>query len=383
VNILFPYMARWKAVNWQRFQQLLVTIARKGHRVHVLESPPLKQSQENSYRDIDVELPSTMEVHQVHVWPRLWNLDIPMGKVFRKGILSLAQASLIKQIVKQHDIDVVIVYNIPQYFVVLRSQCLTVFDMVDDLVAMLDHEIEKPWRTVAVRLAEVFHRRLVGSCDLVTVSTEALAEKCRGKTTFLLPNGADLNDTEMADGHDIRSRYPTPIVGFFGAVEYFTDLNLVLEAAGRLKDVSFLIVGGGRKLEEATSGAVRRGLQNVFFTGPVTYWEGLNYVKAMDICLIPFRKNQVTEFALPLKLFQYAGLRKPIISTSVREVLRVGGPFVTFADNASQLVWTISHMLQHPESYDAKIDEGHRLVMKLYNWDTVANNFLRLIQERL
>ncbi len=361
----------------------MVAIARKGHRVHVLESPPLSQSQENSYKEIELELPSAMEVHQVQVWPRLWNLKMPMGKLFRKGILSLAQAALIKQVVKQHDIDVVIVYNIPQYFVALRAGCLTVFDMVDDLLAMLDHELEEPWKQAAVRIAEIFHMRLVGSCDLVTVSTEALSEKCGGKTPFVLPNGVDLNDIETANGNDIRTRYPTPIVGFFGAVEYFTDFNLVLEAADRLKNVSFLIVGGGRGLDEVTGRAVRQGLENVYFSGPVPYWEGLNYVKAMDICLIPFRKNQVTEFALPLKLFQYAGLRKPIISTSIREVRRVGESFVTFADDASQLAWTISDMLQHPVSYEGKIDKGHRLVMETYNWDKISDNFLRLIQERL
>ena len=46
MNILFPYMARWKAINWQRFQQLLVVIAQKGHNVHILQSPRLKGSLE-------------------------------------------------------------------------------------------------------------------------------------------------------------------------------------------------------------------------------------------------------------------------------------------------------------------------------------------------
>ena len=46
---------------------------------------------------------------------------------------------------------------------------------------------------------------------------------------------------------------------------------------------------------------------------------------ACDICLLPFRSDAVSHAACPLKLFEYAALGKPIVSTPVREVERIAG----------------------------------------------------------
>ena len=60
MNILFPYLARWRSANWSRYHQLLTLLCRKGHRVYVLEPPPLPSAQETNYTDLDVELPEGM-----------------------------------------------------------------------------------------------------------------------------------------------------------------------------------------------------------------------------------------------------------------------------------------------------------------------------------
>jgi glycosyltransferase involved in cell wall biosynthesis len=80
---------------------------------------------------------------------------------------------------------------------------------------------------------------------LVTTPFTVLAERLNGNV-MVLPNGTDPDLARRADGLKIRERYKTPIVGFLGAFEYFVDFELVLEAAERLKEITFLLVGTGR-----------------------------------------------------------------------------------------------------------------------------------------
>ena len=376
-------MARWKAINWQRFQQLLVVIAQKGHNVHILQSPRLKESLENAYQDIDVSLPPTMFLHEVSVPQWMWNLRLPLGKLFRKGIVTIAHASAIREFIGKYAIDVAILYNIPQYLVGLNASCLKVFDLVDDLPAMLGYEV--PWilRGSVVRIGNLFHRRLLRSCDLITATTLALGEQFGAMQADIIPNAVSMRDVEQANCDGYRRLYNAPIIGFFGAFEYFMNFDLVLAAAQRLERATFFLVGGGRQLDSVRSRASHMGLKNVVFTGPVPYWEGLNHVAAMDVCLIPFRKCSVAESALPLKLFQYAGLKKPIISTSVREVRRVAESFVTFVDGVDDMVSAIESIVNHPDAYREKIREGYRLVTDTYNWDMVADSFIKLLEDRL
>lgn len=376
-------MARWKAINWQRFQQLLVVVAQKGHQIHVFQSPLLKGSPDNAYQDIDVSLPSTMFLHEVPVPKWLWNLKLPLGKLFRKGIVTVTQASAVSEFVARHRIDVVILYNIPQHLIGVNAPCRKVFDMVDDLPAMLGYEVPSILRGAAVRIGNLFLRLVLKSCDLLTVTTPALGEQFEEIRATMIPNAVNMKDLEEACCDEYRRLYSGPIIGFFGAFEYFMDFDLVLEAARRLAQATFLLVGGGRQLDRVRSRASKMNLENVVFTGPVPYWEGLNHVAAMDVCLIPFRKCSVADNALPLKLFQYAGLKKPIVSTPTREVIRVAQSFVTFVDGVEQMVSAIESIVSHPEAYRERILEGYRLVTETYNWDVVAESFIRLLEDRL
>ncbi|MBC8492490.1 MAG: glycosyltransferase [Chloroflexi bacterium] len=371
-------MARWRSANWTRYHQLLIALCQKGHQVFILEPPALASSEETNYTDLDIKLPEGMVVHEIRV--PLWDTRLPLEKLAKKMLATIATKHVLQDFIKQYAIDVLLLYNFPQYVLARGTPCLTVFDIADDLIAMFDHEVGQAWRPILHGIAEGLQNRLIQASHLVTTPSVVLAEQLSNRVV-VLPNGADWEAAQKADGSQIRERYKTPIVGFLGAFEYFVDFDLVLAAAEALQDVTFLLVGTGRSWKTIRAQVEARSLTNVSLPGPVPYPRGLNYVAAMDICLIPLnKKTPVSDGACPLKLFEYAALKKPIISTSTSEVVIIGEDFATFADTPSELTKAIKRLLDCPDGAQVLTARGLELVQSRYRWDVISDQFLELVE---
>ena len=72
MKILFPYMARWKAINWTRYHSLLTELATNGCEVFILQAPSLK-SDETNFQEISTEIPEKIHLKEVEIpaWFRL------------------------------------------------------------------------------------------------------------------------------------------------------------------------------------------------------------------------------------------------------------------------------------------------------------------------
>ena len=85
MHILFPYLARYKAINWTRYHHLFGQLAESGHRITVLQPPPAELGETN-FQDIEVELPENIRLHDVPMpdwfWRRSWPLDMLLKKGF-------------------------------------------------------------------------------------------------------------------------------------------------------------------------------------------------------------------------------------------------------------------------------------------------------------
>jgi glycosyltransferase involved in cell wall biosynthesis len=387
MRILFPYLARWHSANWSRYHQLLNALSRLGHEVIVLQPPSLALAETN-YAEVPLTHDGGPRVQEVPVPPALWQRRFPLEKLIKKGIYTLACRAPLREIIRQQRIDALLIYNLPQAILLHQAECarpsttgcLRIFDIADDLAAMLAQEVGPQLGPLAHPVAALWQERLAASCDVVTVASETLKEKWPGRAV-LIPNGVALDEVAAARGDSVRAQFRTPVVGYLGAFEYFVDMDLVLAAAARLPEVTFLLVGGGRDLTRVRQRVAREGLGNVQLTGPVSHAEGLNYVAAMDLCLVPFKHGPVADGASPLKLFEYAALHKPVISTPTAEVRHIAGDFAFFADTIQELTDWIGRLLREPGDFAARVDYGCQLVREKYAWDQIAPRFLDAVEE--
>jgi teichuronic acid biosynthesis glycosyltransferase TuaH len=84
-------------------------------------------------------------------------------------------------------------------------------------------------------------------------------------------------------------------------------------------DKSFVLAGP--VVEEYVPKGFRE-MKNVYFLGRIPYNEMPSVIKAFDVALIPFKKDDVSSTIFPLKLFEYLGAGKPVVATDFNLDLR-------------------------------------------------------------
>ncbi|MEP7272030.1 MAG: glycosyltransferase family 4 protein [Acidobacteriota bacterium] len=384
MKILFPYLARWRSANRSRYHQLLTHLCRMGHEVHVLKAPPMALD-DISARDVDsarVREESGLHLTELHApafLRHLWNTPIPKSKALKKGLLSLSSIDEIRRFVDREKIDVLLLYNLPQAVLLDRVACHRHFDLADDLVEMLGLEHSLLSRLGGRAAGRAAQNRLLQRADTVSVASSVLAEQIE-RRNLLLPNGADIAELDLADGSKWRARSPGPTVGFVGAFEYWVDFDLVFEIATRLRHLTFLLVGGGRRWTAIRERVNRERLTNIYLTGPMPYEEAMDYVAGMDICLLPFTHDAVSDGSCPLKLFEYAALRRPVVSTLTTEVHKIGSGWITFADDAATTADAIESLLADPKRSKEVAEAGREVVERHYNWEMLTKKFAEYLQ---
>lgn len=168
---------------------------------------------------------------------------------------------------------------------------------------------------------------LVRRAHVVITSSERLCDERRSMNphTYFVPHGVDIAHfaraldpgTEVPD--DLRA-LPRPIVGFFGLLADWIELDLVRALAVARPDWSIVLIG-----KAVTNLWPLRGVPNIHLLGQKPYSTLPGYCRGFDVAIIPFRINGLTIRANPLKLREYLAAGLPVVSTPLPEVARYGG----------------------------------------------------------
>jgi glycosyltransferase involved in cell wall biosynthesis len=137
---------------------------------------------------------------------------------------------------------------------------------------------------------------------------------------------AKARDSQTAIATDIAG-LPRPVLGYFGVIDERLDYELIERLAERFSHGSIVMVGPVVKMD--ASALPKRS--NIHWMGQRDYQQLPAYVKAFDVCLMPFALNEATENINPTKTLEYMAAGKPIVSTAVRDVVRNFAPVVQVA----------------------------------------------------
>jgi glycosyltransferase involved in cell wall biosynthesis len=164
--------------------------------------------------------------------------------------------------------------------------------------------------------------RLLQKSDIVFVTADHLyRDKVQfNKNTFLVEHGVDYEHFSQAQNEsldtplDIRN-IQKPILGFFGLIHEWIDLDLIEYVAKVKPEWSLVLIG-----KSSVDISRFQKYTNVHFLGQKPYATLPAYCRVFDVGLIPFVINELTLNVNPIKLREYLSAGLPVVSTALPEV---------------------------------------------------------------
>jgi glycosyltransferase involved in cell wall biosynthesis len=195
------------------------------------------------------------------------------------------------------------------------------------------------------------------------------AKRCMHHNVYCFPSSVDLAHFETARGPvtlqpDDQQGIPCPRLGYFGVIDERLDLSLIASVAQARPHWQLVLVGPVTKLDER----LLPRAANIHYLGQKCYEELPAYVAGWDVALMPFARNESTEYISPTKTPEYLAAGKPVVSTSIRDVVRTYGEpgFVRIADDVDSFITSVEHsMLEDPLKRVANVDT----FLKQQSWD--------------
>ena len=190
--------------------------------------------------------------------------------------------------------------------------------------------------------------QLLRQADAVIVSADRLyASKAKiNSNTTLVRHGVDFShfrkalDPETVIPDEIKD-LPRPVIGFFGLIADWVDVELMAEVAKHFSSGSMVLLG-----KSTTDTKVLEQLGNVHVLGRKPYQDLPAYCKGFDVALNPFRLNELTLNANPLKVREYLAAGLPVISSPIPEVEVLG--LCRIASGSAETIREIELALKDP-----------------------------------
>ncbi|WP_307585657.1 glycosyltransferase [Paenibacillus wynnii] len=176
--------------------------------------------------------------------------------------------------------------------------------------------------------------------DMIVCTADHLQQKMQqhvpGKPITMIRNGCEWSHFAAAVSMETKSLPPLPTtegfkIGYIGAWAPWVDEELVRKVATEFPESQVIIVGPKLREDGDQLGP------NVFNLGYRDYHGLPQILSYLDVCIIPFRINRITESTNPIKVYEYLAAGKRVVSTNLPEVRKLQA-YVSVADNHDEFI---------------------------------------------
>lgn len=259
--------------------------------------------------------------------------------------------------------------------VMLFNYSTLITDIADDEAA---YYAGNRWRASYMRESTEY---LVQKSDSVIVTASTLYEKFKNKNKRMLlaPNGYDpciFQNTNYPVPDEMRG-IKHPIIGFVGTIFSFLDFELLSFIIRDNPEKSFVFVGDYELSVKTEWLTLVEKYENIYWLGRKPKETIPQYVNCFDVCINPFKVDEVSRSVSPLKVFEYLALKKPVVSVKMESLMAEKvARLIYFADGYDEFSQLIEKALNNklPENPSSWED------IRLYSWGSI---FERVYEETM
>lgn len=189
-------------------------------------------------------------------------------------------------------------------------------------------------------------KALVTHSDL-TITTSSWLDGLVGKSTSkraLIRNAGEFDHFANAPEDVYRDPASKKIIGYYGAIAEWFDVDLIEKLAQRFPEHTILLIGA----DTVNAATQLSKYSNVVFTGEKPYAELPAYLHAFDVCLLPFKVIPLTLATNPVKVYEYLSAGKPVVSVDLPEIRQFENLVHAAADHDAFMA-AISQVLKNAE----------------------------------
>jgi glycosyltransferase involved in cell wall biosynthesis len=354
---------------WQRPQHLLTRFAQHGRVFYV----------EDAFFHADDHVEPHMEVKERQNGVKVLVVHLPHRLRGDEAAAEQAQFGVLSQFFAENGLtEYVFWYYTPMAVGKSRlfTPVLTVYDCMDELAQFKFAPPE-----LRQREQELFQK-----ADLVFTGGQRLYESKREQhaDAHSFPSSIDkqhfgqARDPQLAEPAD-QAGIAHPRIGFFGVVDERLDIELLGQLATNHPEWQFVIIGPVVKIDPASL----PHNANIHYLGGKDYQELPAYLRGWDVATLLFARNESTEFISPTKTPEYLAAGRPVVSTSIRDVVRPYGDLnlVQIADDPQEFGQAITRALE--QGKDASWRTRTDSYLATISWDLTWQNMVQLMQSRL
>lgn len=323
----------WGVIDWhfrhQRPQQLAKVLASQGHRVFYISSNLLDRHDAG----FDVEaLDTNGRLFQIQLFsrnpPTIYHTKATEQTVRQ---LHASLGLLLQWVDSQANVSLV---NHPFWTPIARAlpnHCM-VYDCMDNHEGFGNDNAD----------LQAMEYDLLARADLTVFTSTWLEETLAAKArrSCVVRNAADYSHFAKRPETCYRDSEGRRIIGYYGAIAHWFDLDVVAAIAERFKDCCILLVGA----DTVQASRQLKHFDNVLFTGEVPYAQLPHYLYGFDVCLLPFRVIPLTQATNPVKVYEYLSAGKPVVCTALPEMQQFG-PHVQLAHETVDYLDAIAALL--------------------------------------
>jgi len=231
--------------------------------------------------------------------------------------------------------DVIILDGILSPYLAIRAakrfKIKTIYYCIDVNYKLIPYKILQPF-------GKILERINMKKVDLVLSINEVLREYTINmgviaKNSKVIRAGVDFKRfNSNIDGKKIRDKYTIKdtdtLVIFIGWLYHFSGLKEVIRGINnfREKAIKLIIVGDGDAYQDIDLLRKKLDLEDkIIMVGRKPYERIPKFLAAADICILPAYNNEIMRYIVPIKIYEYMAMQKPVLCTKLPGIYKEFG----------------------------------------------------------
>lgn len=393
MKILLVQETDWLKKGPHQQHHLMERLSLKGHEVRVIDHELLWQSEERrelySRRKLFYNVSRVCKESDVTV-VRPSIIKIPHLDYVS---LVLSRKKEMDRQIKEFNPDVIIGFYILNAYlagrIAKRKSIPFIYYWIDVYHAQIPF---KPYQPIG----KIIEKMTLKRADKVVTINEKLKDYAINMgaspdKTHVIRAGIDAERYDPnIDGSEIRKEYgikeDDSVLFFMGTLFSFSGLKEVALELAKMKDekpeIKLLFVGKGDAFDDLRKIRDEHHLENrIILTGRQPFKRIPEFLATADICLLPAYNNDIMRNIVPIKMYEYMAMGKPVITTKLPGVMEEFGDDhgVIYVDRPEGVLSKAVELIEGG-TIGEHGSKARRFVER-YKWDDLVDEFEWILED--